>query len=87
MVDEVVVGRSTAPASVEAQGCPELGGGAKLASRYRARRRCPLAGLELDRRQHADRRVPALTNVEDFQVLEECGGQLQSRGPDLPSPG
>src|SRR2546423_5980567 len=74
----------TAPGKVETLESPQLRGGRKVASRYRARRQRPLAGLELDRRQHTERRVPALTVMEDFQVLEERGGQLQTRGPDLP---
>src|SRR5687767_6338261 len=65
-------------------GCPGFGRGAKLASRYGARRRRPLAGLELEWRQHAQRRMSTLTVVEDLQVLEERGGQFQSGGPDLP---
>ena len=65
-------------------GCPEFGGVAKLTSRYGTRRRWPLAGLELEWRQHAERRVSALTVVEGLQVLEERGGQLQARGPGLP---
>jgi ABC transporter substrate binding protein len=65
-------------------GCPGLGGGAKPASRSCTRRGWPLAGLELARRQHTERRVPALTVVEELQVLEERGDQLQTRRPDLP---
>ena len=40
-----------------------------------------MAGLELTRRQHTERRVSALTVMEDLEILEESGGQLQARGP------
>src|SRR3712207_1795888 len=68
---------------METLGCPEIGGAAKLTSRYGNRCQCPLAGLELEWCQHTERRVSALTVVEDLQVLEERGGQLQARGPGL----
>jgi hypothetical protein len=65
-------------------GCPEFGGGAKLASRHGTCCRRPLSGLELDRCQHLQPRVAPLAVVDDLQVLEERGGQLQARRPDLP---
>jgi hypothetical protein len=65
-------------------GCPGFGGGVKLASRYGAGRRRLLAGLELHRCQHTKRRMSTLPVMEELQILEERGGQLQPRGPGLP---
>ena len=49
-----------------------MGGGAKLASGHGACCRRLPAGLELDRCQHTERRMSALTVVEELQVLEEA---------------
>src|SRR5829696_8900542 len=68
---------------MEALGCPEFGRVEKLTSRWCARRRCRLVRFELERCQHTERRVSALTIVEDLEVFEECGRQLQASRPDL----
>src|SRR6187551_1853810 len=52
-------------------------------SRWGARRRRRLVRFELGRCQHTERRVSALTIVEDLEVVEECGCQLQASRPDL----
>ncbi len=45
--------------------------------------RCFLT-LKLDRRLHAKRRVPALSIVEDLEVLEDRVRELDARVPSLP---
>src|SRR5688572_6425998 len=69
---------------METRRYPEFGGGGKLASRRRDWPDRPLPGLKLDRCQHTERRVPALTIVEDLEVLEQRVGELQSRSPGPP---
>jgi hypothetical protein len=53
---------------MEAEGCPDFGG-----ARFLDSCRClwPTASLELDRRQHTQRRVAALAIVEDLKVVED----------------